>query len=455
MTPVRADLPVNRIAAILARVSSRPETLREGAWVLGHKLVEFLLVFVGLKLFTNLMSPKSYGEFNLALTAVGLLADTTVMPIAHAYYRSISQAKAIGAERAVGVSMLKWYAASTLVVATAVGAFTVPLSGWLQIGRWTALATGCLFLANRWRALAVEVSDMQRDRRNAAFHNLGFIALQTLLVAFAAYWWQDEPALALLGYAGAAAAFFAIGTIPIIHSILARPIGSAGTLGPMILSFGLPYGALLACQWVQNFSERYVLGIRMDLESVGTYVAAYQVCGIPFMLLSTVLNGFCVPIAYQRAGDLRRADQAWQANRVLLAGAGLYCGLGLLIVPLYALWGEFAVRTLTNADFVLPATVLACIAASRFLQCLGLMMQPFFAVHQEMGSSLVFRLIGGLLVAPVCWWTVGRWGIAGAAGGVLASGTIYTLLVIVGPGGCWSLVQRGWPNRAAGAGKSR
>lgn len=454
MTQERAISLVNFIAAFLARRSIREGTLREGAWVLGHKLIEFLLVFVGLKLFTNLMSPRSYGEFNLALTAVGLLSDLTVMPIAHSYYRLLPQAKALGSDRAVGVSMLRWYAGSTLIVAGVIVSLTVPLSGWLQIGRWTALATACVFLANRWRALAVEVSDMRRDRRGAAVQNLGFIGLQTALVGLAAYWWRDEPTLALLGYACAAAVFFATGTLPIIREILARPMGAAGRLGPMIMTFGLPYGALLACQWVQNFSERYILGIRLDLESVGTYVAAYQVCGIPFMLLSTVLNGFCVPIAYQRAGDLREAKQVVQANRVLLTGTGVYCAAGLLIVPLYVLWGEFAVRMLTNADFVLPATVLACIAASRFLQCLGLMMQAFFAVHQEMGKSLAFRLVGGLLVAPICWWSVGRWGIPGAAGGVLVSGAIYTVLVIVGPGGCWSLIRRGSKN-AGGAGAIR
>ena len=201
-------------------------------------------------------------------------------------------------------------------------------------------------------------------------------------------------------------------------------------------------GAVLACQWVQNFSERYILGIRMDLESVGTYVAAYQVCGIPFMLISTVLNGFGVPIAYQRAGDLKTDSQIFQANRVLVRCTRAYLILGLFMIPLYFIFGKFALRTLTSGSFVLPDAVLTCIAGGRFLQCLGVVLQPFFAVHQRMGNSLVFRLFGGLLVAPVCWFTIGRWGIPGAAGGVLASGIIYSSLVIFGPGGCWSLMRR-------------
>lgn len=439
----RTSTRVSRALGFFSRLSISADTLREGGWVLGHKLIEFLLVFIGLKLFTNLMSPGAFGEFNLALTAVGLLSDMTIMPIAHAYYRFLPQAKGLGVERAIGLSMLKWYAGATCLVTGVVAVLTVPLSQLLQIGRWTALATACLFLANRWRALAVEVSDMQRDRRGAAIQNLGFVGLQTALVATAAYCWRDEPSLALLGYSCAAAVFFITGTVPIIRSILAHPSGGASALGPMILTFGLPYGALLVCQWVQNFSERYILGIRLDLESVGTYVAAYQVCGIPYMLLSTVLNGFCVPIAYQSAGDMQQDSQWVQANRVLLSGVGVYCSLGLLILPLYWFWGELAVRVLTNGSFVLPATVLVCIAAGRFLQCFGLMLQPFFAVHQRMGMSVVFRLLGGLLVVPVCWWSVGRWGVRGAAGGVLVSGTVYTLLVLFGPGGCWSLIRRG------------
>lgn len=435
----------SRFFALLSRVSLRGDMLREGAWVLGHKLIEFVLVFVGLKLLTNLMSPASFGEFNLAMTAVGLLADTTVMPIAHAYYRVLPQSRGANTERALGVSMLRWYAVVTIGVALLVAGLTASLSQWFEIGRWTALATACVFLANRWRALAVEVSDMNRDRRGAAIQNLGFIALQTMLVSLSAYYWRDEPALSLLGYAAAAVVFFCTGTAPIVRRILSLPKGSAARLGPMILGFGIPYGVLLACQWVQNFSERYILGIRMDFESVGTYVAAYQVCGIPFMLVSTVLNGFGVPIAYQRAGDLKTDSQIVQANRVLMTCAGVYCVLGLLMIPLYWMWGEFALRTLTSGSFVLPATVLTCIAGARFLQCTGVVLQPFFAVHQKMGNSLIFRLIGGLLVAPVCWYTIGRWGIPGAAGGVLASGTVYVLLVVFGPGGIWSLARRRAP----------
>lgn len=415
--------------------------LREGGWVLGHKLVEFLLVFIGLKLFTNLMSAATFGEFNLALTAVGLMTDMAVMPIAHAYYRVLPQAREMGNERAVGVSMLRWYVAATFGVAGMVAVLTIPLSDWLGIGKWTALATSILFLANRWRALGVEISDMRRDRRRAAVQNLGFIALQSVLVAGAAYWVSSQAAVPLLGYAVAAAVFFGTGTLPVIRAILQLPSGRGGSLSPMIRSFGVSYGALLVCQWVQNFAERYILRIQLDFASAGTYVAAYQVCGVPYMLLSTVLNGFCVPIAYQHAGAANNPAQLVRADRVLLSGLGIYVVGGLLFLPLYAFWGTQAVRLLTHADFVLPAPVLVCIAGARFMQCLGLMLQPFFAVHQRMTQSILFRLIGGLLVVPVCWWTVGEWGIAGAAGGVVASGTVYTLLVILGPNGCLSLIR--------------
>ncbi len=427
--------------ALTAELFGSDRLRREAAWVVGHKVVEFLLVFVGLKLLTSLMTPAAFGEYNLALTAVGLLTDVAAMPIAHAYYRSLSAAQARGAARSLNLSFLRWYASVTLILALVVAVSTRQLSTYLGIGAWTALATAFLFLTNRWRALGVELADLQRDRRGSAFQNLGFIALQTVLVACAAYAWRDSTATALGAYAAAAAMLAIIGTAPMVRHMLLIPTGEASQLRRTIVTFGIPYGLLLMCQWVQSFSERYILGIQLDLNSVGAYVATYQVCGIPYMLFSAIFNGLAVPIAYQRAGDGSEPSRLWAADRVLLASACAYLAFGLAALPIYWLWGEKLMRLLTNVDFVLPQGIVLCLAGARFMQCLGLLLQSFFAVHQRMGVTLAFRVVGGLIVVPVCWFAIRSYGVAGAAVGVLVGGILYTILVCAGPGGCLALIQ--------------
>ncbi len=442
------------MATALREVVRNPRFRGEARWVIGHKLIEFLLVFVGLKLYTNLMSRDAFGEFNLALTAVGLLGDAFAMPIAHAYYRYLPQAEAKGAARAAGVSFLRSYALSTIAIALIASALTQPLSKWLQIGAYTSLATGVLLLANRWRALGVELYEMRRERRAAMVQNLGFVVAQTTLVGLALWIWQGSVTAALGAYAVAGAIFAMTGTLPVMRRLLSAPSACLDhQLGRMVVGFGIPYGLLLVCQWVQTFAERYVLGIRMDLDSVGVYVAAYQVCGVPFMLFSSILNWLGVPIAYERARDVADPRQVWAADKVLLASIAAYLALGFAMLPLYWIWGARLTELLTSANYVLPAAVILCLAAARYVQCLGVLLQAFFAVHQRMGKSLLFRFLGGLLVIPISWFAVGAYGVEGAAVAVLISGVIYTFMVCASPGGCVQLVRETY--RAYRASSSR
>jgi O-antigen/teichoic acid export membrane protein len=425
-----------------AGVFANPRMRGEARWVIGHKLIEFVLVFVGLKLYTNLMTREAFGEFNLALAAVGLLGDALVSPVTHAYYRYLPQAEAQGAARSASVSFLRLYAAVTIGLALIVGALTEPLSRWLGIGLLTALGTGLMLLTNRWRALGVEISEMRRERRAAMTQNLGFVLAQTGLVGLALWWWQGTVFAALAAYSTAAAVFAIGGTLPIMRQMLARPSAIVEhRLGQMVVGFGIPYGLLLVCQWVQTFAERYILGVRMDFDSVGAYVAAYQVCGVPFMLFSSILNWLGVPIAYERARDVDDPRQLWSADKVLLACVGVYLTLGLAMLPLYAMFGGRITELLTSSEYVLPGGIILALAGARFIQCLGVLLQAFFAVHQRMGKSLLFRFLGGLLVVPISWFAVGWYGLEGAAVGVLISGVIYTILVCASPGGCLHLVR--------------
>jgi O-antigen/teichoic acid export membrane protein len=387
------------------------------------------------------MSREAFGEFNLALTGAALLGDLTIMPMAHTYYRNLSRAEADGSARSAGLAMLRWYLLVTLAITLLTAAMTRPLSGWLHIGPWTALGAGLLFLTNRWRGLGIEVLDMRRRRRACALQNLGFLATNTVLTAVFLSLWSPSAASALAAFSLAAAIFAWTGAWPVVRDVLSQPKGHPSGIMRMMVTFGAPYGALLLCQWVQNFAERYIVGIQLNLDAVGAYVAAYQVCGVPYMLLSAVINGLGVPIAYERARVVSDPKELWAADKVLLLGIGAYVVLGALAIPVYAFWGPSLMRLLTSETFVLGGSVIVCLALARYVQCLGQLLQAFFAVHQRMGASLGFRVLGGLLVVPVCWFAVRGYGVTGAAAGVLASGAVYTLLVCFCPGGCLDLLR--------------
>ena len=80
----------------LRSVLRSPRLRGEAGWVVIHKLTEFAVMFVTLKLFTNLMPRGVYGEYSIALTALALLANLTAIPVAEAYYRSYHAAETDG-----------------------------------------------------------------------------------------------------------------------------------------------------------------------------------------------------------------------------------------------------------------------------------------------------------------------------------------------------------------------
>jgi O-antigen/teichoic acid export membrane protein len=427
-----------------ASSATRSSRLRgEAAWVVAHKVLELGFNILTLKVLTTLMrdTPATYGELNLALTATVLLANVVLLPVNQAYLRAYHGANTSGGMPAITAFLLRWYGCATLAVAVACAVWTKPIASHFGLEPWTPLATGLVFLANRWRMLGIEVLEVGRKRRAWTLANVGFLALQLLAVAMVAACWRPSATNALLAYA-AAAGFFALFSVTPLARI-AREGGrdAIGTFGPMIVTYGIPAALLLLLQAVQSFADRYVLGVWADLNAVGRYVAAYQVCGVPYMFLMGALQALCVPIAFQHAQDVDDPQQVWAADRVIMASVAAYAVLGIIGLGAFMLWGEQVLRLCTAAEFGVPWMVLVVLAAGRFLQGLSLLLQNFFAVHQIMSTSLGFRTVGAALTLPICWVAIRGHGMYGAAVASVVSVVLYGAIVTFGPGGCFWLVR--------------
>jgi len=412
----------------------------EVGWVLSNKVGEVGLHFLAVKLFTNILGKAIYAEYSLVLNAAQVVYAATMVPIHEAYLRYHHTATADGVVGHAGRIVIRWCAVVTVVVATLAAVVSVPLSGRANLGTWTIMAGGIAFLSYHWRRSGVEILDMKRQRRAVATQNLSFLMIQITLVSLVNWYWTPAAYRALLSHALVAAVFGAIAIRPFFREVFTQPVERKSDIRGMVLRFGVPYGLLRICQWVQGFSERFILWAQLDPATVGLYVAAYPLCGVPYMLTLAVYRALLVPVAYQRAKDIRDPGQVWAADKVLLIGAAAYVVFGAMALPVYLLLGARLLTLLTNADFVLPSTTLLAIATARYMQSLGGVFDAFFAVHQRMANSLSFRLVGGLVVVPICWFAIQEYALLGAALGVLVASAIYILVACFGPGGCFHLV---------------
>ncbi len=429
-----------RLITKLTAILQNPRLRAEVGWVAVHRLIDLPLTFIMLKAFTTMMGKEVYGEYSLALSGLMLLSFMITMPMNQAYLRHYHKAAQDGTARSAGMGLLRWYAVATLVVALLAAGFGVPLSRWLKVGKWTVLAAGLLFVGSRWRYLGLSILDIRRRRRASATHYLSWQVVHIGFVCGALYLWRVSAAIALSASALSAAIFALLIIVPFARRIWATSPGSTGGLGRLTITFGLPYGALFVCQWLQGFSDRYILAYHLDLEAVGAYVAVFQVCGISFVMLMGVLNTLLLPVAYGRARDTNDPTQLWAADRALLGGVGIYLAIGAAMLAIYGFLGPWLVELLTQKDYVLPIQTIILLAVGRYIQCLGILLQSFFAVHQKMPRLLWFRIIGAVVTIPTYWLSIRTWGIAGAAMGMCAVMTFYVLIETLGPGGLLWLI---------------
>jgi len=433
-------LGLRSLYAGVRRITSSPRLRAEIGWVVAHRIIEFVLLFALVKVLTNTLGKEGYGEFNLAETALMFVASVLIAPVLEAYKRDYHSSAEGFERRAAALTVIGWYSIATLGTAAALALASTSFASWFGIGRWTALAAGLVFLGERWRLLGHEWLSLERERRSSALWNIAFLTSQIALMAAAVTFGTATAASALLAYGLASLLFGALVAAPTARKLLRHPSGAQSRVPRLVVSFGIPFAAFQLLQWVQSFSDRYMVKGILDPASVGLYVAAFQVCGVPFILGQRIAHELLVPIAYQRSRDAGDPAQLWSADRVILAGLGAQFAIGLGMLGFYLLFGSKLLVLLTSDSYVLPTSTITILAAARFVQAISLGVQPIFAVHQQMRGLLGFRTAGAILTPAICWFTIPVWGLSGAAAGGLLAFLVYFLLLAFGPGGALWLV---------------
>ena len=430
----------SRIAVLVARIVRSPELRGEIGWVVVSKAAELALSFWLLKLLTSRLGKAGFGEYNLADTAVFLGACILLTPVHESYLRDYHGSDGTSERRAAGMFLLRWYAIATIAVALGSGLFGREIATWFELAPWTPLAAGLVFAFERWRYLGQDVLNIRRKRRAWALFNVAYAATMIASISAAVSIGPATAPAALFAYAATSGLFALLVAVPLVRDVLRAPRGAPTRLSRMVVVFGLPYAALFLFHWIQSFGDRYLVKALLDAESVGLYVAAYQVCGIPYALMGRITHDLLTPIAYQRGRDATQAAQLWAADRVLIAGIAVQLCVGTAMLGCYALFGQRLLTLLTDERFVVPGTTLVALAGARFAQSVAQEIQPIFAVHHQAQTMLWFRMLGAAFTLAICWMTIPRYGVSGAAIGTLIALVAYLLVLVVGPKGCWWLV---------------
>ncbi len=427
------------------KLADNARVRRELGWILGNRAVDFVVLFVTLKVLTTLLGKAEYGEYGLALSTMNLVAFLIWSSFLRSYLRHYHRAEERGELRATTAIVVRiyWLTSAGLLALCVVG--TVPLAWMCGIGLTTAMAAGVFTVLNRWRQLTLEVHNLRRDRRSFALNASAWqLSSAAAMIAFV-YFLRPTAALAFWGNCVATLALVVVATGPFLRRHSALPDTAPCTYWPVVRSFGVPFTALLVLQWIQGFTDRYLVAFELGRAEAGLYVAAFQVCGVPYMFFQMTLDSLIKPIAYQRARDINDPAQIWSADKVLLGGLLVYGVFGGLMLIVYLVFGPRLMTLLTSSEYQLTAITIFALAAGRFVQNGGFLLQQFFEVHHAMTTSFAVRALGAIVTVPAVWLFLRLYGnLFGAAVGILVPGLLYIALLSFGPNGAAWLV---WRNR--------
>lgn len=442
--PVRQTGLVERLRQFGARLGANRRARGEIGWVIASKLGEYALQFVLLKILATRLGKDGYGEMNLAETAMILITHVALAPARESYLRDYHRSIARGSAHDARRFLLRWYAVATIAVVTLSIATADILSEAFQVDSATVVAAALVFFFDRWRLLAVDIANIERRRRAWAVWNLSFSSALVVCVGIAVYAAPATAATALFAYAGVTG-LFALGMmIPWLRDGAEKESDSKrpSHLGEMTRRFGFPFALLLIFQWVQSFADRFLLKALLDPETVGLYVAAFRVCGVPFMLMLSIGHSLLTPIAYQRSGGESTPTQLWSADRLVLAGVGIHVAIGLVVVATFALIGPEVVVLLTSDEFVISTATVVALSVGRLLQTTSQALQPIFAVHERMESLFWLRLFGAVATLSICWPMIEAYGAFGAALGTLLAFSLYIVAIVFAPTGCFWFTRK-------------
>lgn len=304
----------------------------EMLWVGIGQIVAAVGSIVGVRLLTSFLSPRSYGEVALALTAVMLAQQVVFSPLCAAFLRFFAPAIENVELGSYICAVRRLMGHGTLILSALAAACAAII--WLASGpRWIGLLAATLLFALffSYKSALDHIQIAARQRVVVAWHQGLDGWLRFLLAVAALKIWGISSTVAMLGYAGASVAIFVSQLIFFRWKILPKatdtPLATAAKVQSKVVQmrgYAWPFCLWGIFTWAQFASDRWALQSFTTTSTVGYYAVLYQLGYYPLMMLSASLLQLVIPMLFQIAGDGSdpvRMAKARRMNSYLVLGS--------------------------------------------------------------------------------------------------------------------------------------
>lgn len=388
----------------------------------------------GVKLLTELLSPVSYGELALGMTAATLVNQTLFGPLSNGVIRFYAPADEkrqldgyLYAVRQIAVS-----ATGIIVLVllfSVIGLIVAGLSKWIII----VIAAFLFSVFTGYNSIFDSIQNAARQRSIVALHQGIGPWLRFLVAAGLLLIWGRNSSVAMIGYAlsvilltGSQCIFF---FKIIFKNVLKTKFKKYWQ--KQIWEFSWPISIFGVFTWLQLVSDRWALELFSTTYEVGLYSVLFQLGYYPMSMASGVAVQFLTPIFFQRAGDATDSHRvanvtkmSWYTTVFTLC---FTCFTFLVALFFHRQIFKFLVGIkYISISFLLPWMLLAggLFAAG---QALSLNLLSQMKTREIMTAKIVTSLMGAILNFAGAYWH----GIKGIViAGVVFSG-IYFLWMLV------------------------
>jgi O-antigen/teichoic acid export membrane protein len=387
------------------------------------QLVQTLLGFGSIMVFTRLLSPTQYGQYALALSVTGIVQCIFLAWAEAAMERFYIGAHDAGEVAAHYATLQKTWGvmAGVIVVLTAIGLMVLPVSSdWKLVA---GVGLGQMIIRSAFKV--VQFRRAAEGRVGAFVVNDMATGIGGFAVGAALTWWHFGGAspLAGLGLAAAVSLLLASG------GEFKRSRGGRFERGRAwrYLCYGFPLSMSLVLSLVLASTDRFVIAAYLDEAKVGMYFAAFGLAFRPLDILFAWLGTSAFPAvlaAYERQGEAGMQQPArTQVSLMMLFAVPAVAGLWAVATPLSALMVPAAMRD--GVSLLMPWMA----ASALFAGLNGHYLEQAFTLSRRSPMLLASMAIPAAINVALNLLLVPRFGLIGAAWGTtgsLALGSVAT-----------------------------
>lgn len=406
---------------------------KEGVWVVLGQIIATVGSLIGVRLFTGLLTPASFGELALGMTVATLVNQILFGPLSNGitrfYAPAMEQNDLSGYLKAVRrLVLFAIVMVLPVVMIVVIGVLLARRAEWIAIVMAAlafAIVSGCNSILNG-------IQNAARQRAVVALHQgmepwLRFLAAAGLLLSFGA-----TSTAAMIGYA--VGAMLVLGSQYLFFQKIVPKNATWTTAergwNSQICKYSWPFASWGVFYWAQSSSDRWALEFYGTTKDVGLYAVLFQLGYYPMSMATGMAVQLLAPIFYQRAGDAsdgqRNANVSRLTSRLTclaLGGTGAAFIVALLLHT--QIFKVFVAKEYRSASYLLPWMLLAGgIYATGQIIALNLMSQ--MKPHLMITAKIVTALLGVIFNFAGAYW----FGIEGVVLANILFSVLYSLWMV-------------------------